>query len=154
MKSLEESIKMTKPFTNPRQKAMVNLVYTYNWLNNYLRETIEAFDITSQQYNVLRILKGSHPEPVTSQSIRDVMLDKNPDLTRLCDRLEQKNFITRKENPLNKRQMHIRITSTGIDMVNKITPVLERNTNQFISIDENEALQLSDLLDKMRSTPS
>ena len=103
-----------------------------------------------QQYNVLRILKGSHPRLLSAQDVLDVMVDKSPDLTRLISRLEDKKFVIRSTNPENKRKIMLEITEEGIKLVETINPNVE--IDAFLkNLTEEEAAILSSLLDKIRA---
>jgi DNA-binding MarR family transcriptional regulator len=146
---IEEAVKQKK-FSTPQEKAWVNLVFTANYLVDYSNTIFKDFDITGQQYNVLRILKGRHPEHASCSSVKEVMLDKNPDLTRLCDRLVTKGLIARDTDENNRRQVNIRITNEGIALLNKIKPFLTEHNLKLQNLTDEEAERLSDLLDKMR----
>lgn len=146
---LEEAIKQ-KRFESPQIKAMLNIMYTANWLMGEFRDVYKPFGITPQQYNVLRILRGKHPESVNPSEIKEVMLDKNPDITRLCDRLLAMGLIGRSIDNDNRRKMNIVITEQGLHMLSQIQPILtERQTQILHRSDINFAL-LSDLLDELR----
>jgi DNA-binding MarR family transcriptional regulator len=146
--NIEEAIKNRQAMP-AKQKAIVNLIYTYNWYMDHFSAVIKPFGITSQQYNVLRILRGRHPEACPVGEVKAVMLDKNPDLTRLCDRLLQKNLIERSFNPACRREVLLKITDTGLQLLKDIEPVFERESSG-ISLTDEELLLLSDLLDKIR----
>lgn len=129
---------------------MLNIMYTANWLMGEFRDVYKPFGITPQQYNVLRILRGKHPESVNPSEIKEVMLDKNPDITRLCDRLLAMGLIGRSIDNDNRRKMNIVITEQGLHMLSQIQPILtERQTQILHRSDINFAL-LSDLLDELR----
>src|ERR1700756_3962599 len=97
---IEEAVKQPK-FSNSQQKAVINIMYTYNWMNAMQEELFAVYDITPQQYNVLRILRGRFPNSVCAGDIKEVMIDRSPDLTRLCDRLVKKELIERQINEYN-----------------------------------------------------
>ena len=103
-----------------------------------------------QQYNVLRILKGQYPEFVPVGDVKAVMLDKNPDLTRLCDRLEEKGLIERNTNPCNRRQVLLRIAQPGLDLLDRSEPMLYEQAKKLQNLSDEEAETLSNLLDKLR----
>lgn len=145
---IEEEIK-TK-FESARHKAGVNIIYTSNWLDDKMNDVFKRFDVTSQQYNVLRILKGKYPDALCAGEIKAVMLDKNPDLTRLSDRLQAKGLIEREFNEANRRQVLIKITSKGMDLIKEIGPAVKQQSQTFNNLSDAEANLLSDLLDKLR----
>ena len=146
---LEEAIKQ-KRFESPQIKAMLNIMYTANWLMGEFRDVYKPFGITPQQYNVLRILRGKHPESINPSEIKEVMIDKNPDITRLCDRLLAMGLIGRSIDSDNRRKMNIVITDQGLHLLAQIQPLLiERQTQILHRSDINFEL-LSELLDELR----
>jgi len=146
---LEEAIKQ-KRFESPQIKAMLNIMYTANWLMGEFRDIYKPYGITPQQYNVLRILRGKHPESVNPSEIKEVMLDKNPDITRLCDRLLAMGLIGRSIDAENRRKMNILITDHGLHMLAQIQPLLEERQALILSRSGLDYGLLSDLLDELR----
>ncbi|SMO94051.1 MarR family winged helix-turn-helix transcriptional regulator [Gracilimonas mengyeensis] len=147
---IEEVVKQQN-FKNPQQKAWINLVYTYNQLTDQVNQAFKKFDITSQQYNVLRILRGRKGEPALCGEVKEVMLAKNPDVTRLSDRLIKKGLIERSVNEQNRREVQLTITKEGLELLDEIDPELDKQ-NQFLkNLSDSEAEQLSNLMDKLRS---
>ena len=146
---LEDEIKQTR-FESGGQKAVINVIFTANWINSRFRNIFKTYDLTLQQYNVLRILRGKYPESANPGEIKEVMLDKNPDLTRLCDRMCNLGLITRTVDKDNRRKMNITITQKGLDTLEQATPELNKLEKELVSISESEANVLSDLLDKLR----
>ena len=146
---LEKAISSRK-FENDYHKAVVNVLYTYGWVTNLLRERLDDYHITLQQYNVLRILRGQYPNPATVNLLKDRMLDKMSDASRIVERLVQKELVTRCTNEKDRRAVDIRISDSGLQLLEKLDQVM--NLDQILQ--ENftaaEAKQLSDLLDKMR----
>jgi DNA-binding MarR family transcriptional regulator len=138
-------------FENNHQKSIVNLIYTYGWITNLLRQQLNWYDITLQQYNVLRILRGQRPNPATINLIKERMLDKMSDASRIVDRLVQKELVDRTVNTNDRRAVDILITNKGIDILSKLDA--ELLFDQILNEDFNntDAGILSDLLDKMRS---
>jgi DNA-binding MarR family transcriptional regulator len=148
MPSINEAIK-TPQFKSNRHKAVVNIMYTANVINNYLDSTFKPFDVSKQQYNVLRILRGKYPSATTCGYLKDVMLERNPDITRLCNRLIAKELLARNNNPSNKRSMQIKITQKGLDLLEKMDPIIDIQAASA-TLTEEEAETLSILLDKVR----
>lgn len=146
---IEEAIRQTKPMP-PLQKVLINLIYTYHWHMDRSMEIFKPFDITSQQYNVLRILKGKYPEAMPVGEVKAVLLDKNPDMTRLCDRLLQKGLIQRECNGQNRREVLLQISNAGIDLLNSMEPVFKEAALEWDNLSAEEAETLSNLLDKLR----
>ena len=146
---IEEEIQSTK-FEDNFQKAVINLTYTYGWLNNSLRCHFEKHNLTSQQFNVLRILRGQYPNPATVNLIKERMLDKMSDASRIVDRLVQKGLVSRCTNRKDRRAVDIRISDSGLEILGKLD--IEFKTSDFLknNLSEQEAGVLSDLLDKLR----
>jgi DNA-binding MarR family transcriptional regulator len=145
----EEEIKQSK-FDSSTQKAVLNVMFTSNWINALFRDVFKPYDLTPQQYNVLRILRGKHPKSANPGEIKEVMLDKNPDLTRLCDRLCKLDLITRGVDKTNRRKINIKISDAGLELLKTLDPKIKKMQSSMKSLTEDEANQLSDLLDKMR----
>lgn len=146
---IEKELKQQK-FANSHLKAHINIIFTANWLNNKTKVVLKPFGITPQQYNVLRILKGKHPVYCAADDIKEVMIDKNPDLTRLIDRLIEKGYVTRNVCEENRRKLDISITQQGLALVKQIGPKLKKQFMTLAKITEKEANELSRILDKMR----
>ena len=134
-------------FANQKVKAMLNIIYTSNWITSCQNEFFKDFGISPQQYNILRILKGA-VEPLNVQTIKDRMLERSPNATRLMDKLCAKQYIERFPSKEDRRVVNIAITATGIALLEAIPSNLNKKLLKNLS--ENEAGQLSDLLDKMR----
>lgn len=147
---IEEAIKQKK-FLDSWHKAAVNLMFTSNIWRNAEAEIFGPFGINAQQYNVLRIIKGRHPQPISPGEIKDVMLDKGVDLTRLVDKLVKLGLARRKISPENRRRVEINISKEGEKLLHEISPILFTQTSQIKTrISEKEAELLSNLLDKLR----
>src|SRR3990172_11313416 len=116
---LEKEI-FQKKFRNNYHKLAVNLIYTTNWLNAHFRKSFEKHDITLQQYNILRILRGYSPSPATLNFLKERMLDKMSDASRLVERLRKKGIVQRTLNKKNKREMEVIITSKGLNILKKL----------------------------------
>ena len=134
-------------FENNRVKAMLNIVYTANWITSCQNEFFKDYGISPQQYNILRILKGAG-EALNVQTIKDRMLERSPNATRLMDKLCAKNYIERLPSEHDRRVVKIAITKQGIALLDAIPN--DFNKELLKNLNETEAEQLSDLLDKMR----
>ena len=146
---IEEEIQSTK-FEDNYHKAVVNLTYTYGWLNNILRAEFERNNLTHQQFNVLRILRGQYPNPATVNLIKERMLDKMSDASRIVDRLVQKGLVSRCTNNKDRRAVDIRISEVGLDILSKMDVEFKAKEILQNNLTEEEAGKLSDLLDKLR----
>ncbi|MBX6380875.1 MAG: MarR family transcriptional regulator [Thermoflavifilum aggregans] len=150
MTRIEEAIKQSK-FQDVYQKALVNLIYTANCLRDEQVRRLKSFDLLPQHFNVMRILRGRHPNPVCPGEIKEVMLDKANDLTRLLDKLERKGLIQRNLCQTNRRKMDVTLTQAGIELLEKLNHIMEETYKTLKErLSEREAASLSHLLDKMR----
>ncbi len=139
-----------KKFKSPHQKAVLNLLYTANWIQNKQRELFEPYGITNQQYNILRILRGQHPNSISGAEIKSRMLDKNSDVSRLLDRLIGKKLVAKTPCPEDKRASNVSITHAGLELLQKLDEDINSMDKQLIALSREEAIQLSSLLDKCR----
>lgn len=151
MKKIEEEIQQ-RTFRSNVQKAGINLIYTSNWLQARQQDFFKSFGITGQQFNILRILKGQHPKSISATEIKNRMLDRNSDVSRLLDRLALKHLIIRNTCPKDKRAYDVSITGEGLALLKEVSKTHKQDT--LLSLTEGEAAALSDLLDKARSTES
>lgn len=145
---IEDEIKQST-FRDPYQKLVINMLFTSNWLQTKSLDFFKSFGITPQQFNILRILRGQHPKSISPTLIKERMLDKNSDVSRMLDRLVVKKLIIKQVCPKDKRAFDVSISKEGLELMksmDKHLPDQEKITN----LTEAEALQLSDLLDKMR----
>lgn len=139
-----------KKFESNFHMAHLNLMYTYNWFQDKTKDIMKSYEITSQQYNVLRILRGKGKESCSAGEIKNVMIDKSPDLTRLIDRLIAKDYVSRCVCPDNRRKLDIMITDKGLKLLKKMDPSLKEFSENLNKISDKEAIELSRILDKMR----
>ena len=133
------------------QRLGLNLIYTFNWIKNRQKTYFDQYDITGQQYNVLRILRGHYPDTYSTSDIRDRMLDKMSDASRIVDRLLKKNLLERTTNKADKRLVDIKISKTGIKLIEKMDETIEVHSvkaYENLTIKEQETLDM--LLDKLR----
>jgi DNA-binding MarR family transcriptional regulator len=148
MAKIEDEIQQKK-FKNAHQKAVINLIYTANWLQNKHQGFFKGFGITGQQFNILRILKGQHPKSISATAIKARLLDQNSDVSRLLDRLAAKNLITKTTCPNDKRASDVYITEQGLELLTQIEND-QRDIDNVLLLTSEEATQLSNLLDKSR----
>ncbi len=147
---LEEEIKQEKGFASERQKAVVNIMFTEGWIRSSLSDVLKPHQLTLQQYNVLRILRGSSPKPLSTSDIRSRMLDKMSDASRIVDRLVQKGWVDRTTCSSDKRLVDVFISDEGMKLLEAIDLQIESFNRNLISITEEEAETLNSILDKMR----
>lgn len=141
-------------FRNTKQKAMVNLLYTYGWTIEQIKNFLAQEDITHQQYNILRILRGAHPQPLSTLQIRERMLDKMSDTSRIVDRLIVKDLVKKTTCPKDKRLVDVVITEKGQQLLKKLDEQSDKMDSVLDSLTEEEAEALSGLLDKLRGAAS
>ncbi len=146
---IDDEIQSSK-FDDNYHKAVVNIAYTEGWLNNTLRCHFEKYNLTNQQFNILRILRGQYPKPATVNLLKERMIDKMSDASRIVDRLVQKEMITRCTNNKDRRAVDIRISEKGLEVL--ATMDVEFKAKDFLknNLTLEEAGQLSYLLDKLR----
>ena len=138
-------------FRNEYQKAAVNLIYTYNWMTERSKKLFTPEDITLQQFNILRILRGSYPQPLSTLQIRERMLDKMSDTSRIVDRLIAKGLVKKGTCKSDRRLVDVMITDKGKKLLERLDERQDELDNIMSSLSKEEAAQLSELLDKIRS---
>lgn len=148
--SLEKEIQQEK-FANEHEKAAVNILFTSGWIHSLNAARLKKHDITPEQFNVLRILRGSHPKPLMLADITSRMLDKNSNATRLVEKLRQKNFVKREICESNRRQVDISITEKGLEILRNIDREESGWFEKLKAISKQEASELNRILDKLRS---
>ncbi|MFQ3597786.1 MAG: MarR family transcriptional regulator [Chloroherpetonaceae bacterium] len=146
---LEDEIKQTKPFQDEFQKAEVNLIYTYHWLQARVEERLIGAGITLQQYNILRILRGQYPNPATIMLLKERMLDRECDASRLVDRLVQKSLVSRTMCPNDRRKVDVLITQKGLNLL-KMIDQRDSFLKKHATLTEPELQILNAMLDKLR----
>jgi len=146
---LEEEITQ-KHFRNEYHKAAVNMVYTFNWLNNQNTSILKPLGITPQQFNILRILRGQYPKPATIKLIKERMLDKMSDASRIVEKLRIKEFVERNICSHDRRNVDVCITQKGLELLTKIDKLDDEIDGNLSSLNQVEITQLNDLLDKLR----
>jgi DNA-binding MarR family transcriptional regulator len=138
-------------FRNERHKAMINLLFTYGWTVERLKQFVSDHGITHQQFNILRILRGNHPTPLSTLTIRDRMIDKMSDTSRIVDRLLSKGLVRKVVCKKDRRLVDITITDKGLKLLEKLDGRQDEMDGILSNLSEKEASSLSKLLDKIRS---
>lgn len=129
---------------------MLNLIYTTNWVNAKHDSFFKDSEITIQQYNVLRILRGQHPNPCSIKLIKERMLDRMSDASRIVDKLNSKKLLVRRECPNDRRSVDIVITDKGLELLKSLDYIDKTSEQLFKSLSPKEITTLNDLLDKLR----
>lgn len=147
--ALEDEIKQVKPFSNLAEKVLVNILYTNNYILSEQSKVLKKFDISSAQYNVLRILQGQKGKPIGINEIIERMLDKMSNASRIVDKLEIKDLAVRTNNQKSRRSVNVSITQVGQLLLKEINIEFE-DLVACKNLDESEAEILNTLLDKIR----
>lgn len=146
---LEEEIKQLK-FEDTFHKVVLNIRFTGNWLYNRISRALKPYGISEEQYNVLRILKGQHPQPSPLQLISERMINRMSNATRLVEKLRRQGLVSREVCPKNRRKVDILITEKGLNLLKDIKPKLDQEMQKANTISVEEAEELNRLLDKIR----
>lgn len=149
MASINEEIQQKK-FTNEYSKLAINILYTSSWLNSIHNALFKEYGLTQQQFNTLRILRGQHPKAASVNLIKDRMIDKMSNVSRIIDKLKAKSMVTRKPCKNDRRQVDIMITKKGLDLLDELDIRMKPFESQFHNISEDEAAEMNTLLDKWR----
>ena len=148
--SIEKDISQSK-FRNEYQKTAINLIYTYNWMHEKMKDFFDREKITGQQFNILRILRGAG-KPISTLQIRQRMLDKMSDTSRIVDRLILKGLAKKIVCPNDKRLVDVSITDKGKKLLEKMEQYEPEMDAIFENLSTSEAKTLNTLLDKIRSS--
>ncbi len=148
---LEAELKNSKPMA-PRQRAMLNILFTASWLDCVLTRHLRPFGLTHPQYNILRILNGSFPKGLSVLDIKSRMIDRSSNVSRLVEKLRQSNFAERVPHTEDRRMVIVTISETGKKLLADIEKVVFVDANNMpgSALSEAEAAELAYLLDKMR----
>ena len=148
---LEDALK-TNRFVDEKHKATLNLLYTTYWFKSIFSDAMKQSGITSEQFNVLRILKGMHPKAMCVKDIGDRMIEKSSNVPRIIDKLILKELVHRSPSVEDKRETLVSLTEKGLDLLLKCNTELNNVTEKLVGLTEDEAMQLNALLEKMRTT--
>jgi len=146
---LKEDIKQEK-FKNEFSKVVVNLIFTNNWMGETQGRMLKGYGLTSPQFNVLRILRGQHPKPVTINLIIDRMLDRMSNASRIVDKLEKKGLVDRMQCTTDRRAVDVVISEEGLSLLKELDSAMKKWEENFKSLTEGECKELNRLLDKLR----
>ena len=146
---IENDIKQAS-FKNPHQKAAINMIYTLSWIRDKTKAFFDAEDITPQQFNILRILRGSFPSPLSTLQIRERMLEKMSDTSRIVDRLIAKGLVKKLTCKNDRRLVDVIISDKGKKLLERLDAKQDEMDNVLGNLSEKDANVLSDLLDKIR----
>ena len=146
---LENEIQQKK-FRNEYHKLAVNLIFTHGWFVNLQARLLSDYDLTLAQFNILRILRGQHPNPASINLLKERMLDKMSDVSRLVERMQKKELVIRKICPDDRRKAEVIISPKGLNLLSELDEHDEDIDNFFKNITSNEAKIFNELCDKLR----
>lgn len=146
---IEDEIQSRK-FHNERHKATINIVFTSNWITNILEKRASKHKITLQQFNILRILRGRYPAPATNCLLKERMLDKTPDVSRIVDRLVSKGLVSKNQCATDRRAVDVTITQKGLDTLADLEERMLMMDILQENVTDAECQTLNDILDKLR----
>lgn len=151
MSHLQEEIKQKKPFESLAQEVVLNVMRTAATFRKGVAETLKPFDLTAPQYNILRILRGAPEDGLPCSEVGDRLVSQDPDVTRLLDRLEKRALVTRGRSEMDRRVVNARITTAGIELVNKLdVPINTVHETQLGHMKKKRLRELIELLEKAR----
>ena len=149
--TLRDEIKQTKPFSSLEQEAQLNIVRTGAMMMDEIEQFLKPYGVTATQYNVLRILRGSEPDGLCRNELRDRMLTRMPDVTRLLDRMEEAGLVARTREDEDRRMVRSRITEQGLKLLAEVDEVTQdEHKRRFEKLDEDQMRTLIDLLTLVR----
>lgn len=152
---IQQEIKQTRPFRTTAQEAGIALLRTTDLVRRRMSAALEAEDVTVQQYNVLRILRGAGPEGLPTLEIAERMIEQAPGITRLLDRLEAKGLVSRERCPTDRRQVTCRIAKPGLALLAALDPMVDALDDSMLgNLTRTELKQLIHLLDRIRAAPA
>jgi DNA-binding MarR family transcriptional regulator len=146
---IEEKIK-NKPIDNEQVKANINLLYTANWLYNKISAVLKPYNLTHEQFNILRILRGSHPRCMCQKDVLSRMVAPQSNITALMKKLTNKGFVAITKSETDKREYVINITDDGLALLKKMDLEIKPEMTKLLKLSVSEAFHLNSLLDKLR----
>lgn len=149
MASLEQEIKQSK-FQTEQIKANLNVLFTANWLYNKISASLKPYNLTHEQFNVLRILRGSHPKKMCQKDVLSRMIAPNSNVTLIVKKLVEKRLIIVQQSAIDKREYEINISASGLDLLEEIGIEFKKKSNNIGKLSASEAFHLNALLDKLR----
>lgn len=146
---IEKEIVQSK-FKSPMHKGVVNIIFTSNWLHSRQSKVLKPFGLTSQQYNILRILRGQHPKPASITLLTERMLDKMSNASRLVEKLLKKKYVERSICPDDRRQVNVVINESGLELLRRLEELMADMDRELGALTDEEYETLSNLLDRLR----
>jgi DNA-binding MarR family transcriptional regulator len=147
---IQEEIRQNRPFSSRHEEAAISLMRTADLIRRLVGSVVEPHDITVQQYNVLRILRGAGEQGLPTLEIAERMIEQTPGITRLIDRLEEKKLVDRKRCEEDRRRVWCRITPTGIALLAKLDAPVHESLSSLSTLGARDLAQLVEHLDRAR----
>ncbi len=148
---LRQELRQTRPFRSPHVEGVMGLLRTADVLRRHFASVYQPYDITAQQYNVLRILRGARPEPLPTMEIAERMIERTPGITRLLDQLERRGLVSRERYAKDRRCVLCTVTAAGLELLAELDrPVDEADDAALSMLSAKEAEHLIELLDRVR----
>jgi DNA-binding MarR family transcriptional regulator len=147
---LEDELKMQQ-FTDNFQRAYLNIIFTANWMEANMQQQLKQYNLTAPQFNVLRILRGQKGKPMSAFAIQERMIHRTSNVTRILEKLVEKNLVTRDSSPNNRRMIDVKLTEEGLNLINS-TDEMARSAQADMAkaMSAEEAGKLADWLDQLR----
>lgn len=146
---LEEALQTTK-FESIQHKALLNVFYTSYWYKTHVSAVLKQHGLTMEQFNVMRILKGKHPEALCVKNIGSRMIEKNSNVPRIIDRMILKGYAVRTQSPEDRRETLVSLTERGIEQLSHANEAMSAMARDIISLDDTQAEQLNGILETLR----
>lgn len=147
---LEEELKMQQ-FTDNFQRAYLNIIFTANWMEANMQQKLKLYNITAPQFNVLRILRGQKGKPMSAYAIQERMIHRTSNVTRILEKLVEKNLVTRESSPNNRRMIDVKLTEEGLQLINSTDELArEAYRNMAEVLTEDDAGLMGHWLDQIR----
>jgi len=142
-------------FASIGQEAMLNIMVTSSWMLGELAASMAPYGVTPSQYNVLRVLRGSHPKLLTCSDIRNRLLDRTPDVTRLLNRLEKRGYVHRARATTDRRIVEVGISETGRALLSQMDGLMDATVDRMTAhLSDAEQRQVCQLLERLRAPQS
>lgn len=147
--AIDDEIKQTV-WKSPYQKAVVNTMFTSRVIEEKSARRLKPFDLTTQQFNILRIIRGQKGQPASVKLLVERMLDKSSNASRLVDKLLEKGYVQRTTCPEDRRAVEVRLTESGRSLLESVDRIIDEEDAKLVGFSADDAIQLSALLDKLR----
>ena len=152
MVKIEENLKAAQYSISSLQKSLLNILFTAGWIKNHMQRRLKPYGLSPEQFNVLRILRGANPDSLCVKDITCKMIDRNSNTTRILDKLESKGLIEKRQSEMDRREYRIYLSEAGYTLLAQIDLEFPDDFYGFAKMSDANADELSQLLDKLRSS--